>query len=87
MLLSIVAVLFAIPAVSNLLKPFQIIGEETGFMLFWTTLTRAANTITGPMAGLSLLACASSIWQMKRLMVDGSRLCTVHRPESAIVHL
>ena len=57
-LLSIFAMLFAVLAVSNLLKPVQILGEETGFVLFGTRLTGTANLIAGPLAGAYLLAYA-----------------------------
>lgn len=68
-LVSVFAVLFAILAVSNLLKPLQILGDETGFVLFGTRLTGTANLIAGPLAGLYLLAYAYGIWQMKRFAV------------------
>lgn len=69
MLLSIFAVLFAVLAVSNLLKPLQIMGAETGFVLFGTRLAGTANLIAGPLAGLYLLAYAYGIWRMKRFSV------------------
>ena len=68
-LLSIFAILFAVLAVSNLLKPLQILGEETGFVLFGTRLTGTANLIAGPLAGVYLLAYAYGIWRMKRFAV------------------
>ena len=68
-LLSVFTVLFVILAVSNLLKPLQIMGAETGFVLFGTRLTGTANLIAGPLAGLYLLAYAYGIWQMKRFTV------------------
>ena len=68
-LLSIVAALFAILAVSNVLKPLQIMGEETGFVLFGTLLTGTANLIAGPLAGGYLLVYAYGIWRMQRFSV------------------
>ncbi len=67
--LTIFAVLFAILAVSNLLKPFQIGGEETGFVLFGTRLVGTPNVIAGIIAGLYLLVYAYGIWNMKRFAV------------------
>ncbi len=67
--LTIFAVLFAILAVSNLLKPFQIGGEETGFVLFGTRLAGTPNLIAGIIAGLYLLVYAYGIWNMKRFAV------------------
>ena len=68
-LLSIVAALFAILAVSNVLKPLQIMGDETGFVLFGTLLTGTANMIAGPLAGVYLLVYAYGIWRMQRFAV------------------
>ena len=68
-LLSISAILFAALAVSNVLKPLQIMGDETGFVLFGTLLTGTANLIAGPLAGGYLLVYAYGIWRMKRFAV------------------
>ena len=62
------AVLFAILAISNLLKPLQI-NEETGFVLFGSRLSGMPNTIAGIVAGLYLLVYAYGIWNMKRFVV------------------
>jgi len=67
--LTIFAVLFAILAVSNLLKPFQIGGEETGLVLFGTRLAGTPNVIAGIIAGLYLLVYAYGIWNMRRFAV------------------
>ena len=56
--LTIFAVLFAILAVSNLLKPFQIGEEATGFVLFGTRLAGTPNVI----AVLYLRVYACGIW-------------------------
>src|SRR5262245_33025330 len=65
-LLTTAAVLFAILAISNLLKPFQILGGETGFVLFGERLTGTANTIAGPAFGVALLVYAAGLWGMRR---------------------
>lgn len=64
--LTVFAVLFALLAVSNILKPFQIGGDHTGFVFFGERLSGTANTIVGPLFGLFLLLYASGIWRMKR---------------------
>jgi len=69
---TIFAVLFALLAISNLLKPFQIGGEQTGFVLFGQRLSGTANTIAGPLFGLYLLVYAYGIWQKKRFAVPMS---------------
>ena len=64
--LSIFAVLFALLAVSNLLKPFKFGGDQTGFVLFGSRLSGLANTIVGPLFGIFQLVYAYGIWTMKR---------------------
>jgi hypothetical protein len=65
-LLSLAAILFALLAMSNLLKPLQLWGEHTGFVLLGTRLSGTANAIVGPLFGLYLLVYALGIWYQKR---------------------
>jgi hypothetical protein len=67
--LSIFAVLFALLAISNLLKPFGIEGGETGFVFFGRRLSGTANAVVGPAFGIYLLVYALRIWRMKRSAV------------------
>jgi hypothetical protein len=69
---TVFAVLFALLAISNLLKPFQIGGEQTGFVLFGQRLSGTANTIAGPLFGLYLLVYAYGIWKKKRFAIPMS---------------
>jgi len=64
--LSSFAVLFGILAISNLLKPFQFGGDQTGFVFFGHRLSGVANTVIGPLFGLYLAIYAAGIWRMKR---------------------
>lgn len=64
--LTVFAIAFALLAISNLLKPLQIGGEQTGFVFFGTRLGGLANTIIGPLFGIFLAAYAYGIWTMKR---------------------
>jgi hypothetical protein len=66
------AVLFAILAVSNLLKPFQLLGPQTGFVLLGERLSGAANAIAGPVFGLFLAVYAYAIWTLRRFAVPMS---------------
>jgi hypothetical protein len=63
--LKIFAVLFALLAISNLLKPLQL-DEQTGFVFFGQKLTGTANAMAGPLFGIYLLVYAFGIWRMKR---------------------
>jgi hypothetical protein len=65
-LLDVFAVLFAILAISNLLKPLQIGGAQTGFVFFGQRLSGTANAIAGPLFGIYLLVYAWGIWRRKR---------------------
>lgn len=60
------AALFGVLAVSNLLKPFQLIGNETGFVLFGERLAGTANAIAGPIAGVYLLCYALGLRGLRR---------------------
>jgi hypothetical protein len=64
--LRVFAVLFGILAVSNLLKPFRLFGDQTGFVLFGHRLTGTPNAIAGPAFGLYLLVYAAGIWRDRR---------------------
>ncbi len=63
--LTIFAVLFAVLAVSNFLKPFQL-SSQTGFVLFGRRLSGVPNALIGPLFGLYLLVYAAGIWRMRR---------------------
>ena len=68
-MLSVFAVLFAVLAVSNLLKPLRLGGDHTGFVFFGERLAGTANAIIGPLFGLYLLVYAAGIWRMRRYAV------------------
>ena len=73
-LLSIFVILFAVLAVSNLLKPLQILGDETGFVLFWTRLTGTANLIAGRSisAGVRWIPAKAGIHRMDTCLLPQS---------------
>jgi hypothetical protein len=64
--LTIFAVLFGILAISNLLKPLQIGGSQTGFVFFGARLSGIANTLIGPLFGIFLAVYAYAIWNLRR---------------------
>ena len=69
---TVFAILFGILAISNLLKPFQFGGDQTGFVFFGARLSGFANTIMGPLFGIFLAVYAYGIWNMKRWAVPMS---------------
>ena len=62
-------VLFSILAVSNLLKPFRLEGEDTGFVLLGHRLSGTLNAIVGPLFGIYLAVYALGILRMRRFAV------------------
>ena len=66
--LRVFAMLFALMALSNFLKPFSTF-ENTGFVLFGARLTGSANMVAGPIFGAFLAAYAAAIWTRKSVAV------------------
>ena len=63
--LTTAAVLFALLAFSNFLKPV-LASANTGFVYFGHRLSGIPNEILGPVFGLILVAYVIAIWQMRR---------------------
>ena len=59
------AVLFAILALSNFLKPFHL-DPNAGFVFFGMKTHGIANALLGPAFGALLVAYAIGIWRMRR---------------------
>ena len=70
--LTVFAILFGLLAISNLLKPFQFGGEQTGFVFFGQRLSGLANTVAGPLFGIFLAIYAYGIWHMRRFALPMS---------------
>jgi hypothetical protein len=64
--LTTLAILFAILAVSDILKPLHLEGPTTGLVFFGKRLSGAPNAILGPLLGIFLLTYAAGIWRMRR---------------------
>jgi hypothetical protein len=67
-LLTTFAVLFALMALSNFLKPLEL-GATTGFVFFGERMTGAWNLVLGPLFGIYLAVYAYGILRMKRFSV------------------
>ncbi len=72
--LTLFAVLFALVAISNFLKPFHLFPND-GFVFLGTKLTGTANAIMGPLFGLLLLIYAYGIWAMRRYALPEAYIC------------
>lgn len=68
MILTFFAICFLLLAISNSLKPLQLGGEQTGFVLFGARQTGSGN-LWGLVFGLYLFVYAFGIWKMKRFVV------------------
>jgi hypothetical protein len=64
--LTILAILFAILAVTDILKPFHLEGATTGLVFFGKRLSGTPDAILGPILGIILLIYAAGIWRMRR---------------------
>jgi hypothetical protein len=68
-LLTVLALLFGLLAVSDLAKPLEASlggGLRPGFVLFGHRLSGTSNAVVGPLFGLYLLVYAAGIWRMRR---------------------
>src|SRR6202011_5974973 len=65
-LLTTIAILFAILAVTDILKPLKLEGPTTGLVFFGTRQTGQNNLILGPLMGAILIFYAAGIWRMRR---------------------
>lgn len=72
--LAICATGIGLMAVSNALKPLQMGGEHTGFVLFGLRLAAPANLWVGPVVGVYQAVLATSIVDLRRRALWMSRL-------------
>jgi len=68
-LLTTIAILFAILAITDILKPLKLEGPTTGLVFFGTRQTGTSSMILGPLMGFILLFYAAGIWRMRRYAV------------------
>jgi hypothetical protein len=67
--LTIFAVLFALLAISDFLKPFHLELNE-GFVFLGTKLTGSSNAVMGPLFGIILLVYAYGICAMRKFALQ-----------------
>jgi hypothetical protein len=68
-LLTAFAIAFAVLALSNFLKPFQLEGDTTGFVFLGWRMTGSWNRVLGPLFGLYLAGYAYGILRMRRFVI------------------
>jgi hypothetical protein len=64
--LTTLAILFAILALTDILKPLHLEGPTTGLVFFGKRLSGTPDAILGPILGIILLIYAAGIWRMRR---------------------
>lgn len=64
--LTSLAILFAILALTDILKPFHLEGPTTGLVFFGKRLSGTPDAILAPILGIVLLTYAAGIWRMRR---------------------
>ena len=64
--LTVLAILFALLAITDILKPFHLEGPTTGLVFFGKRLAGTPDAILGPLLGIILLTYAAGIWRMRR---------------------
>jgi len=64
--LTVLAILFALLAITDILKPFHLEGPTTGLVFFGKRLAGTPDAILGPLLGIILLIYAAGIWRMRR---------------------
>ena len=64
--LTTLAILFAILALTDILKPLHLEGPTTGLVFFGKRLGGTPDAILGPILGIILLTYAAGIWRMRR---------------------
>lgn len=72
--LTLIAVVLALLAVSNLLKPFQLEGAETGLVFLGRRLSPGGSSIAGPLVAIYLAALAAGIWSLRRWALPMARV-------------
>jgi hypothetical protein len=63
--LTIFALLFALIAISNFLKPFHLFPND-GFVFLGSKLSGTANAVVAPLFGMIIMVCAYGVWTMRK---------------------
>ena len=86
--LTTLAVLMGILAISNLWKPMaQTLAPESsaGFVFFGNRLHGVANAVIGPLFGVLLAAYAYGVWTMRRWVVPIALAYAVYVPVNLVL--
>jgi hypothetical protein len=65
-LLTVLAILFALAAIEDILKPLHLEGPTTGLVFLGTRLSGSANLVMSVVLAIFLASYAVGIWRMKK---------------------
>jgi hypothetical protein len=65
-LLTVLAILFALAAIEDILKPLHLEGPTTGLVFLGTRLSGSGNAIMSILLAIFLATYAVGVWRMKR---------------------
>ncbi|MDO8434760.1 MAG: hypothetical protein Q7S58_20375 [Candidatus Binatus sp.] len=85
-ILTIFAVLFALLAVSNFMKPLKM-SSEVGFVFLGTRLSGMANAIAGPVFGVILATYAFGIFAMRQFALPIAYLYAAYVIVNLVLYL
>ena len=64
-MLTVLAVVLALLAVTDLLKPLRLEGADTGLVFLGRRLDSATSAVVGPLVSVFLLVYAAGIWGLR----------------------
>lgn len=65
-LLTVLAILFALAAIQDILKPLHLEGPTTGLVFLGTRLSGSGNVVMSILLGIFLATYAVGVWRMNR---------------------
>jgi hypothetical protein len=66
LLLTVLAILFALAAIQDILKPLHLEGPTTGLVFLGTRLSGSANLVMSIVLAIFLASYAVGVWRMKK---------------------
>jgi len=83
-LLTTFAILFALLALSNLLKPFRLEGDTTGFVFLGQRTSGFWNVVLSPLFGIYLAVYAFGILRMRRFAMRMGQAYAAYVPVNLV---
>ncbi len=77
-LLTVLAVLFGLGAIQDLLKPFHLEGPTTGLVFLGTRLSGMPNVVMSMVLAIFLFSYAAGVWRMRKYALPMSVIYGVY---------